>query len=304
MNDERLLRRASAVSVLTALVLTAVKFVTWLATGSASLFASMVDSALDVVSSGANFAAVRIALRPADTDHRFGHGKAESLAGLGQALFIGASAIGTGVYAANRLIEPREIALAGIGLGVMVFSIVATGLLIGYQRRVIRRTGSLVIQADSLHYLSDWLANIGVIAAIVLAELGWLRADGAIALVISLMIAWSAWSVARDAVQVLMDRELPASERERILELARATAGVSGAHGLRTRRSGTRRIVQLHLELPGTTDLATAHAAGDRLRRRIEEKFAPVDVTVHLDPAGPDNPSEEEVVDPVYRDSR
>ena len=241
MNDERLLRRASAVSVLTALVLTAVKFVTWLATGSASLFASMVDSALDVVSSGANFAAVRIALRPADTDHRFGHGKAESLAGLVQALFIGASAAGTGVYAASRLIEPREIALAGVGLGVMAFSIVATGLLIGYQRRVIRRTGSLVIRADSLHYLSDWLANVGVIVAIVLAELGWLRADGAIALVISLMIAWSAWSVGREAVQVLMDRELPASEREHILELARAAAGVSGVHGLRTRRSGARR---------------------------------------------------------------
>lgn len=304
VKDERLLRQASAVSLMTALLLTVVKFATWLATGSASLFASMADSALDVVSSGANFAALRIALRPADTDHRFGHGKAESLAGLGQALFIGASALGTGAYAVTRLIEPQEIALAGVGLGVMVFSIAVTGLLIWYQRRVIRRTGSLVIQADSLHYLSDWLANVGVIVAIVLAELGWLRADGAIALGISLMIAWSAWSVAREAAQVLMDRELPASEREHILELARAAEGVTGVHGLRTRRSGARRIVQLHLELPGTTDLSTAHEAGDRLRQRIEEKFSPVDVTVHLDPAGPDNPSEEEVIDPIYRDSR
>jgi len=304
VNDERLLRQASAVSLLTALLLTVVKFFTWLATGSASLFASMADSALDVISSGANFAALRIALRPADTDHRFGHGKAESLAGLGQALFIGASAVGTGAYAVTRLIEPQEIALAGVGLAVMVFSIAVTGLLIWYQRRVIRRTGSLVIQADSLHYLSDWLANVGVIVAIVLAELGWLRADGAIALGISLMIAWSAWSVAREAAQVLMDRELPASEREQILELARAAEGVTGVHGLRTRRSGARRIVQLHLELPGATDLSAAHAAGDRLRQRIEEKFSPVDVTVHLDPAGPDNPSEEEIVDPIYRDSR
>jgi ferrous-iron efflux pump FieF len=101
-----------------------------------------------------------------------------------------------------------------------------------------------------------------------------------------------------------MDRELPATEREHILDLARSADGVTGVHGLRTRRSGVRRIVQLHLELPGAIDLATAHAAGDRLRRRIEAEFAPVDVTVHLDPAGPDNPSEEEVIDPVYRDSR
>jgi ferrous-iron efflux pump FieF len=300
VKDEQILRHASTVSLLTALVLTVVKFVTWLATGSASLFASMADSALDVVSSGANFAALRIALRPADTHHRFGHGKAESLAGLGQAIFIGASAAGTGAYAVSRLIEPQEIELAGVGLAVMVFSIVLTGALIRYQRRVIRRTGSLVIQADSLHYLSDWLANIGVIVAILLAQFGFLRADGGIALGISLMIAWSAWSVARDAADVLMDRELPASERERILELARDEAGVTGVHGLRTRRSGVRRIIQLHLELPGRTALEEAHAAGDRLRDRLTEEFGAVDVTVHLDPAGPDNPGEGEVVDPVH----
>lgn len=304
VKDDHILRRATAVSLLTALLLTAVKFAAWIATGSASLFASMADSALDVVTSGANFAALRIALRPADRDHRFGHGKAESLAGLGQALFIAASATGTGLYAVSRLIEPREIELAGVGLGVMVFSIVATGLLIHYQRRVIRRTGSLVIQADSLHYLSDWLANVGVIVAILLAQFGFLRADGAIALGISLMIAWSAWSVAREAADVLMDRELPATERERILEMARGETGVTGVHGLRTRRSGIRRIIQLHLELPGATSLEEAHAAGDRLRDRIAEVFGAVDVTVHLDPAGPDNPGEREVIDPVHRDDR
>lgn len=298
--DDKLLRRATAVSLLTAIMLTAVKFVTWLLTGSASLFASMADSALDVVSSAVNFAALRIALRPADTDHRFGHGKAESLAGLGQAIFIGGSAAGTGAYAVSRLLEPREIELAGVGLAVMVFSILVTGLLIHYQRRVIRRTGSLVIQADSLHYLSDWLANVGVIAALLLAQAGVLRADGAIALGISLMIAWSAWTVARDSADVLMDRELPASERERILEIAREQGGVSGAHGLRTRRSGARRIIQIHLELPGARPLADAHEIGDRFRDRLVEEFGAVDVTVHLDPAGPNNPQEGDVIDPVH----
>lgn len=301
VKDEKLLRRASAVSLLTALVLTIVKFVTWLLTGSASLFASMADSALDVISSGANFFALRVALRPADSHHRFGHGKAESLAGLGQAIFIGASALGTGAYALQRLIEPRAIELAGVGLGVMLFSILLTGLLIRYQRRVIRRTGSLVIQADSLHYLSDWLANIGVIVALLLAYAGVLRADGLIALGISVMIAWSAITVAREAADVLMDRELPATERERILEIARAHDGVSGVHGLRTRRSGSRRIIQIHLEMPGSEPLSHAHETGDRLRDRLMEEFGPVDVTVHFDPAGPGNPDEAEVIDPIYR---
>src|ERR1700752_997812 len=164
----RLRRLATYDSVSVAGVLITVKFVTWLETGSVSLLGSLVDSLLDAVPSLVNLVAVRHAMSPADREHRFGHGKAEPLAVLGQSAFIIGSAMLLLAEAVRRLIWPVPVENAPAGIAVMIFSIAVTVGLVLYQRYVVRRTGSIAVSADELHYRSALGLNIGVILALLL----------------------------------------------------------------------------------------------------------------------------------------
>ncbi len=270
----------------TAVVLFGVKLVAWFLTGSVSLLASLVDSLMDVMASGINFVAVRWSLAPPDEEHRFGHGKAESLAGLGQAAFIGGSALFLSFQAVDRLLHPVALERLDIAVGVMVFSIAATGGLVALQRYVIRRTDSLAIRADSLHYLSDLLTNLGILAALALALAGWAWADAVFGLVVAAYIMWSAARIGIDAVNMLMDRELPDTEQRRIMEIVHGHGEVAGAHDLRTRQAGHVRFIQLHLELRPDMPLLRAHAVADRVAADIRAAFPGADVIIHQDPAG------------------
>lgn len=280
----RLLRRATLASVVTASVLIAAKLVAWLLTGSVSLLASLVDSMMDVAASIINLMAVRYALEPPDAQHRFGHGKSEALAGLAQATFIAGSAVFLVFHAVDRLLHPVPLADLEVGIVVMVFAIVATAVLVAIQRHAIRHTGSTAIRADSLHYLTDLLTNVGIIAALVLAGLGWQGIDPVIAIVIAVYIFWSAWGIGREAFQVLMDRELPEAVRERVTALALGHPEVRGVHDLRTRQSGLVKIIQLHLELDAWLPLREAHAMAKQVEREILAAYPEADVTIHQDP--------------------
>lgn len=282
----RLLTLATVWSVATAAALVAVKLVAWLLTGSVSLLASLVDSMMDVLASALNFAAVRWSLAPPDEEHRFGHGKAESLAGLGQAAFVAGSAVFLVIQAIDRLVTPRPLDHLGIGIGVMLFSIGATMVLVAVQRYTIRRTGSVAIRADSLHYLSDLLTNVSVIAALGLALAGWQWADAVFGLAIAGYILWSAAQIGAAAVHMLMDRELPPDEQARILAIARRHPEVAGAHDLRTRQAGHVRFIQLHLELGADMPLVKAHAVTERVAGELRATFPGADVIIHQDPAG------------------
>ena len=286
-----LMRRATNLAVAAAALMIVGKLGAWLATDSVSILSSLADSVMDVLASLINLYAVRQALQPPDREHRFGHGKAEPLAGLGQALFISASAIFLIVEAVGRILEPEPIARAPVGIGVMVFATIVTMALVTYQRRVVRLTGSTAIRADALHYASDILMNIGVIAALALAmTVGWGLADPIIALVIAAVIIHAAVRVARSAIQQLMDREFPEQDRERIRQIVLEHPDVLNCHDLRTRRSGIDSFIQVHVEMDSSLTLLRAHEISDDVEARIRKVFPHAEVLIHADPEGIEEP--------------
>jgi ferrous-iron efflux pump FieF len=281
-----LMRRATYASVAAASLLVAVKTIAYLMTDSVALLSSLVDSILDVAASAINLFAVHQALTPADEEHRFGHGKAESLAGLFQAAFIAGSAVFLIFQAGERLLHPQPLDNSAVGIAVMVLSILVTGLLVLYQRYVIRASGSVAIKADSLHYVSDLLTNLGVILALVLATAGgWLAADPLIALAVAGFILYSAWQIVHNAFGHLMDRELPDDEREKIIAVALAHPEVLSLHDLRTRSSGVQVFIQFHLEMDGYITLLRAHEIADEVEAEIMAAFPGAEVIIHQDPS-------------------
>jgi ferrous-iron efflux pump FieF len=287
----RLRQRATYASAGVALVLIAVKLVAWLMTGSVSLLSSLLDSLLDSAASILNLLAVRHAITPADREHRFGHGKAEPLAGLGQAAFIAGSAALLVVQAVQRLFDPPELSHYGVGIGVMVFAIVATLGLVRYQRYVVAETGSVAISADRLHYTSDVLLNGSVIVSLLVSSvLGWRYADPLFGAAIAVWIVYSAWQIASASLVQLMDRELPDAERARIRKIAESHPEVRAVHDLKTRASGPTSFVQLHLEMDGAMTLARAHEVSDEVEKQILEEFPSAEIIIHQDPAGINEP--------------
>lgn len=280
----RLLRLATRASVAVACVLIVTKAIAWWFSGSVSMLAGLTDSLLDGVTSLLNLLAVHYALRPADDDHRYGHGKAESLAGMAQALFIGGSAVLIALQAYERLQHPEPVGAPWLSIGVIVFSLLLTVALLMLQHRVVRETGSNAVRADSLHYRSDLLLNGSILLALVLAAMGLHQVDAWFGLGIAAYILWSAIHIARESFAVLMDEELPPDVSQHMLELARGVPGVLGAHDLRTRVSGNHWFVQLHLELPGDLTLSVAHDISDQAADAIHAAYPRAEVLVHADP--------------------
>ncbi|MEG1627774.1 cation diffusion facilitator family transporter [Pseudomonas sp.] len=281
---QRLLRLATRASLAVASILILTKAVAWWLSGSVSMLAGLTDSALDGVASFLNLLAVHYALRPADDDHRYGHGKAEAMAGMAQALFIGVSAVLIGVQAVERLQNPQPLGDTTISIAVMVLSLVLTMALLMLQAKVIRATGSTAVRADSLHYRSDLLLNGSILIALVLARFGWPQLDAFFGLGIALYILWSALQIARESSAILMDQELPGDISEQMLTLVCNVPGVRGAHDLRTRVSGSHWFVQVHLELPGDLPLNEAHALCVQASAAIRGKYPKAEVLVHADP--------------------
>lgn len=283
----RLMRIATIAAVSVASTLVVTKFIAWTLTDSVSLLSTLIDSMLDVGASLVNLLAVRHALEPADREHRFGHGKAESLAGLAQAAFITGSAVFLLIEAGDRLFNPQEIARTELGYAVMVFSIAVTLCLVMFQRYVVRKTGSIAIGADSVHYQMDVLVNVGVIISLfVVANMGWLWFDPVVAIVIAGYIVHGAWSVANESLQVLMDHELPDEERADIRRIALSHPDVRNLHDLRTRTSGQQIFVQMHLEMDGAISLFRAHEIADEVEGSIMQAYPNAEVIVHQDPEG------------------
>lgn len=283
----RLMRWATYASVSVAVVLIIAKFYAWVVTDSVSLLSTLIDSMLDAAVSLINLVAVRHALQPADREHRFGHGKAEPLAGLAQSAFITGSAVFLLIEAFERLAKPRPIEAAEAGYFVMVLSILLTIGLVVFQRYVVKKTGSLAIGADSLHYQTDVLVNASVILSLYLvSQFDLPFVDPLFAIAIAIYIIRTAWHIGYDAVQVLMDRELPDEDRQKIRDIVMSQEGVLGMHDLRTRTSGIQEFIQLHLELDGELKLKEAHVITDRVEIEVEKAFPNAEVIVHEDPEG------------------
>jgi ferrous-iron efflux pump FieF len=283
----RLMKRATYAAVAVATLLIAAKIVAWLLTGSVSVLSSLLDSLLDICASLLNLVAVRHAVTPADREHRFGHGKAEPLAGLGQSAFIAGSAAFLFIEVLHRAFSAEPVENSTIGIAVMVFSIVITVGLVGYQRHVVARTGSLAIGSDELHYRADIILNGSVILSLVLGSvLHWHFLDPLFGAGIGVWIVYSAWQVAGRSLTQLMDREIADEDRARIRAIALAHDEVSAVHDLRTRAAGPTAFIQLHLEMEGQMTLARAHAVSDEVETSILEAFPNAEVIIHQDPAG------------------
>lgn len=280
----RLVRRAAICATLTASVLLLVKVIAWWLTGSVSLLAALVDSFVDIAASLTNLLVVRYSLQPADHQHTFGHGKAESLAALAQSMFISGSAIFLFLTGFQHLVNPQPIKFAGIGIAVTLISLVTTLCLVTFQRWVVRKTESQAIRADMLHYQSDIFMNGAILIALGLSMYGFLHADAIFALAIGVYILYSALRMAYDAVQTLLDRALPDEERQEIMRIALSWPGIIGAHDLRTRQSGPTRFIQMHVEMADELPLIEAHQIADNVEKDILKHFPNSEVIIHQDP--------------------
>ena len=281
---ETLLPLATYASVATAILLVGLKTWAWLASGSVSLLASLVDSLTDSLASIVNLFAVRLALRPADDNHPFGHGKAESLSALAQSAFIGGSAVFLLLNAVERLLHPQPLQQTTLGIAVMLVSLLLTLALVLFQRWVLRRAQSQAVSADSLHYVTDFASNIVVLVALLLAAWGWPRADAVLALLLGGWIFWSAAKIAIEAVNTLMDKALPPADIARIEAAALAVPGVLGIHDLRTRLSGARHFIQMHIDLDARLNIVEAHDIAVAVAAQIRALFEEAEVIVHQDP--------------------
>jgi ferrous-iron efflux pump FieF len=281
----RLMRLASLASMSVAIVLVAAKVAAWLLTDSVAMLSSLIDSALDLVSSLITFLAIRQALVPADEEHRFGHGKAEALAGVAQAGFIAASAGGLVLTVIDRFLHPRALQEEATGVAVSGLAIVLTLALMAFQGYVVRRTKSLAITADRAHYTTDFVTNIAVgLGIVATTRLNEPLIDLAVALGVAVYLVISAWTIGRTSIDVLMDRELPEQDRRRILDIVHRHPGVRSVHDLRTRSSGLTQFIQLHVVLHPNMSLGRAHVMGDTIQAAIEEAYPQAEVILHIDP--------------------
>ncbi len=283
----RLMRMATYAAVGTAAALVVIKGAAWLVTGSVSLLGSLIDSCLDVFASTVNLIAVRASLAPRDHEHRFGHGKAEALAGMGQSIVVFASALYLLYQCYDRFLEPQVVERSTAGIAAIVVSIGLTLLLVRFQKSVISKSGSLAISADQLHYKSDLLMNLAVIGALIMSSVVDLPViDPLVGVGIAVYILTASWRIMIQSFDQLMDRELPNDVRDRIRQTAMGHDDVRNVHDLRTRSSGTSDFIQLHLELDPFITLVEAHRISDEVEAGLMEVFPRAQIIIHQDPAG------------------
>lgn len=278
-------KASSIVTMVMVSLMIATKAWAWLASGSASMLGSLTDSLMDITATLMSFLVLSYALRPADDDHRFGHGKAEALAGLGQAAFIAGSGCLLAFHGIERLINPVELTHSLLGVWVSIFAIVCTLVIVFVQNKVVKHTESIAIKADSVHYKGDLILNAAVLLAILLAYYGVLYADPLFAIGVAGYLLYNSWDIATESASHLMDKELPDEEKQSIFEIARNHNDVYGVHGIRTRQGGKVKFIQLHLELDDNLPLIRAHKVADEVEAMISARFeSEVDILIHLDP--------------------
>jgi ferrous-iron efflux pump FieF len=281
------MRIASVASITVAFALIALKMWAWLSTDSIALLSSLVDSALDLAASFITFLAVRVAVSPADREHRFGHGKSEGVASLVQALIVGASALFVGAQALARLVEPRPIERPAVGMAVMALSLVISIALVAFQRYVAKRTASLAVSADAMHYTADILTNLAVLGAIFLSSrFGWQWIDPLLGLLIAVLILYGVRATARQALDMLLDRELPSEDRRRVEAIAADHPEVLGVHDVRTRSAGLSQFIQLHLELDPSLTLSEVHEISGAIEADLRRHFPRAEILIRADAYG------------------
>lgn len=286
MEHRSLTKVATILSLLVTFVLIVVKLFAYLKTDSISMYSSLFDSLLDMVTSTINFLAVVYAMRPPDETHKFGHDKAEDVATFAQASFIGASGVFISVSAINRLFNPIQVHHGSIGIGVMIFSIIALTSLLLFQRHVTKKTGSSVVEVDALNYAGDLLTNVAIIASIVMSDfLGWTLADPIFAIAIALYLFISGCRIGYNAFNKLVDSEMPHEKRKEISKTAKNHPNIIDIKHLRTRASGLKLFIQFHIEVGKNTTVSEAKAISEEVKIDILQQFPNAEVTISALPS-------------------
>ncbi|MDD9899854.1 MAG: cation diffusion facilitator family transporter [Alphaproteobacteria bacterium] len=288
--DTRLKKAATMASLAVAGILIVTKFMAYAITGSVSIMSSLLDSAFDMAASFITLLGIIQAAAPADHSHRFGHGKIEALAAMGQALFVAGSALFLLFESLHRFLHPKAIAQPTIGIYVMLLSIALTLLLVLFQKYVIDKTQSVAVSADHLHYKGDLLMNLGVIATITASMYTpWPYLDPLFAGAVALYLLYGARDIGRDSVDILLDRELPDADREKILALASSHPAARAVHDLRTRTTGDRMFIEFHLEMDADMSLSAAHDVTEEIEKILYDSFPKSEVIIHQEPYGIDD---------------
>jgi cation diffusion facilitator family transporter len=283
----KLVIRATVASMATAAVIIIAKMIAWIATDSSSVLASLIDSLLDIISSFINFIAARYAMQPPDSEHRFGHGKAEDLAVLVQSSFFIISGIFVTTIAIKKIIVPQEIDNSQLGVWLVVFSLVISVLLMLYQTYVIKRTSSNIVRADRLHYFTDFFTNGAVIVSLFFSI--FLKSkiiDPIFAIMIAIYMLYEASKLFKEAFRNLMDHEFTEADKKSLQQIIISHKDVKGFHDLKTRHSGSKPIIQFHLEMDGKVSLYKAHAIAEAVESLVKQKFKNAEVIIHQDPEG------------------
>ena len=280
-------RSAAYASIAVALLLVGLKgWAAW-TTGSTAMLGSLADTTLDLVASIATLVGVWVAAQPADAHHRFGHGKAEALAAMFQVVLISISALSLLARAVEQFFAGGRTEAAAEGIGVSLIAMAATLALLAWQRRVIRQTGSLAISTDHVHYQSDLLLNLAVIAALALDQFAGLTgADPLFGVAIALWLGWGGWKASQEAIFQLMDREWDEDKKARFIEVLGRHPELHGIHDLRTRTAGNRDFVQFHVWVDPEMSVRQAHKLMDELEARLLAEFPGVEILIHPDPDG------------------
>lgn len=283
-----ILRRATFASFLVGLAVMALKFVAFTLTGSVALLSDALESIVNVVAALAAMVAVRVALRPADETHPFGHHKAEYFsAGLEGALILVAA--GTIFYeAVAKLPHPEPPSQLGLGLAFSVVASLANLALALLLIRVGTRQRSPALVADGRHVESDVISSFGVLAGIGLAWVtGWWILDPLVAILVALQILWIGVKTVWGSMGGLMDEALPAATVEEIGATIRASMGQAlEFHDLRTRHAGPTTFIEFHLVVPGALPVAEAHGVCDEIEQAINERFTGAHISIHVEPEG------------------
>ena len=277
-------RRSGYLTLFAALLIVVLKLSAAIMTNAASALASFMDALLDVLVSGLNFIALRYALKPADDEHRFGHGKAEAVMALFQAAFLTGAAVLLLYQGVSRYFSPEPVGALNSGILLTLFCTGLTLTLVLMQRWIIKKTGSLAVKADSAHYSGDVLMNLSVIAALWLVSNSVLWADAVMAALIALYLLWTAWQLAQESLRHLLDEELTQTEREQIVAALQQLPQVYGVDQLRTRQAGVKKFVQLRLLLSDELSLLDAHDIVDTAELKVAALFRDAEVIIHADP--------------------
>ncbi|MCF6216576.1 MAG: cation diffusion facilitator family transporter [Emcibacter sp.] len=281
----RLMMRAANAAVAVAFTLILIKSWAYNSSGAVSMLGSLLDSVMDILASLVNLVAIRFAVVPADDDHRFGHGKAEAIAGLVQAMVVSLSALFLMVEAVKKLMNPEPIVKADESIVIIIIAIILTVALVGYQRYVIRKTGSIAIAADNLHYSGDILMNFGVLTALFLG--GYMQlyyADPIIGVMVAFYLVYNVKQIAYTSIDMLMDREMDDRDKTRIIDIIKTHPEVHGVHDMKTRKSGFNLFIQFHMEMDGAISLSEAHRICDDVEAEIMAEFKEAEVLIHADP--------------------